>query len=162
MTESCIRLLLHDFTLVSMGRCGTPCNRLRCVTPSRNLTARAFRAAVRMVRIHLPPAESRTNSVRGSRRPRQTDRAVSARCLLIGTLGPPRHDDMGKQPCSGATAGDRVVWRRGRDHLILYDNTKLAVARILGSTDEPTLTRGRRGLGRRLGSALVYSREVGL
>ena len=29
-----------------------------------------------------------------------------------------RHDDMGEQPCSGATAGNRVVWRRRRhDHL---------------------------------------------
>jgi len=27
-----------------------------------------------------------------------------------------RHDDMGKQPCSGAAAGDRMVWRRRRDH----------------------------------------------
>jgi hypothetical protein len=25
---------------------------------------------------------------------------------------------MGKQPCSGAAAGDRVVWRRRRDHCI--------------------------------------------
>ena len=50
------------FPLVRVGRCGTTCNRLRCMTPSRNLTARAFRAAVPLVRIHLPPAESRANS----------------------------------------------------------------------------------------------------
>src|SRR6516164_4287757 len=29
-----------------------------------------------------------------------------------------RHDDMGEQPCSGAAAGDRVVWRRCRDHYV--------------------------------------------
>ena len=46
------------FPLVRMGWCGTTCNRLRCMTPSRNLTARAFRAAVPLVRIHLPPAKS--------------------------------------------------------------------------------------------------------
>ena len=46
------------FPLVRMGWCGTTCNRLRCMTPSRNLTARAFRAAVPLVRIHLPPARS--------------------------------------------------------------------------------------------------------
>ena len=51
------------FPLVRMGRCSTTCNRLRCMTPSRNLTARAFRAAVPLVRIHLPPALSQQTAV---------------------------------------------------------------------------------------------------
>jgi hypothetical protein len=68
------RLARRVVTLVSTGRCGTPCNRLRCMTPSRNLTARAFRAAVRMVRIHLPPAKSRPRtSPQSSKFPRETD-----------------------------------------------------------------------------------------
>ena len=58
------------FPLVRMGWCGTTCNRLRCMTPSRNLTARAFRAAVPLVRIHLPPARSlRTITSEAAKRP---------------------------------------------------------------------------------------------
>ena len=53
------------------------------MTPSRNLTARAFRAAVPLVRIHLPPAESPTNP-RGTT-PRQRGQPLPT--LIIAGFG---------------------------------------------------------------------------
>jgi hypothetical protein len=38
---------------------------------------------------------------------------------------------MGKQPCSGATAGDRVVWRRGRDHFASDRSMRLGDVQVV-------------------------------
>jgi hypothetical protein len=50
-----------------------------------------------------------------------------------------RHDDMGEQPCSGAAAGDRVVWRRRRHHHLANSARQL----LANVPDDPRFREGR-------------------